>query len=115
VAVTVALWFVFVHEGRLTYRGFQVPVEYANLAPTLAVKEIRPAKVEVTLSGPRRYFYFVRPTRIRLTVNMADLKEGYQSKQIQRSSVSFPEKLRLESIAPARIRFILVTQNAAKG
>jgi diadenylate cyclase len=114
VAVTVALWFVFVHEGRLTYRPFQVPVEYTNVPAGIAVKEIRPVKVEVTLSGPRRYFYFVRPTRIRLTVNMGDAKEGYQSKQIQRTSVSFPEKLRLESIAPARVRFILVPQSDAK-
>lgn len=111
-ATTAILWFVFVHEGRLTFRPFQVPVEYANLPVGLAVKEIRPPRVEVTLSGPRRYFYFVRPTRIRLTVNMADMKEGYQSKQIQRSSVSFPEKLRLESIAPSRVRFVLSAQNA---
>lgn len=114
VLVTIALWFVFVHEGRLTYRAFQVPVEYTNIVKGLAVKEVRPQSVEVTLSGPRRYFYFIRPTRVRLILNMGDMKEGYQSKQIQRSNVSYPEKLRLESITPTHVRFILATQNETK-
>jgi diadenylate cyclase len=105
--VTSVLWFVFVHEGRVTYRSFQVPVEYTNLSPGMTVREVRPARVEVTLSGPKRYFYFIRPTRIRLTMNVGDLREGYQSKQIQRSSVVHPEKLRLESVTPSRVRFII--------
>lgn len=112
--MTVALWFVFVHEGRLTYRAFKVPVEYTNIDKGLSVKEVRPQAVEVTLSGPRRHFYFIRPSRVRLIVNMGDMKEGYQSKQIQRSSVSYPEKLRLESIAPNHIRFILAAKNETK-
>lgn len=114
IAVTVALWFVFVHEGRLTYQAFQVPVEYTNLPANLVVKETRPPHVEVTLSGPRRYFYFIRPARIRLVVNMGDAKEGYQSKQIQHSSVSYPEKLRLESILPTHVRFIVSQPTDAK-
>jgi diadenylate cyclase len=114
VLMTVALWFVFVHEGRITYQAFQVPVEYTNIDKGLVVKEVHPQTIEVTLSGPRRYFYFIRPARIRLTVNMGDLKEGYQSKLIQRSNLSYPEALRLESLNPTRVRFILAAQNGAK-
>jgi diadenylate cyclase len=107
VVVTSILWFVFVHEGRITYRSFPVPVEYTNLSAGMKVREVRPSRVEVTLSGPKRYFYFIRPARIRLTMNVGDLREGYQSKQVQRSSVTYPEKLRLESVTPNRVRFMI--------
>lgn len=114
VGVTVVLWFFFVHEGRVTFKSFDVPVEHANLASGLAVREMRPSTVEVTLSGPRRYFYFIRPARVRIVVNLTGMKEGYQSKVIQRSNVDFPPKLRLESISPNRVRVILVPESELK-
>lgn len=109
--VTVALWFFFVHEGRLTFKTFDVGVEYANVPAGLGVREVRPSTTEITLSGARRYFYFIRPARIRIVVNLTEMKEGYQAKVIQRSNVSFPDKLRLESISPNRIRVVLVPEN----
>ena len=114
VGITVALWFFFVHEGRLTFKTFDSRIEYANVPSGLAVREIRPSTIETTLSGARRNFYFIRPTRVRVIVNLEDMKEGYQSKVIQRSNVSFPDKLRLESITPNRIRVILVPENEMK-
>ncbi|MBV9079907.1 MAG: DNA integrity scanning protein DisA nucleotide-binding domain protein [Elusimicrobia bacterium] len=114
VAVTAALWFFFVHEGRPTYEAFEVPVEYTNLPPRLAVVDLRPDLVEITFSGPRRDFYLIRPTRFRVVLNMSDAKEGYQAKAIQRSNVSYPEKLRLETINPTHVRVIVAQQNELK-
>ncbi len=111
---TVVLWFFFVHEGRVTFKTFDVPVQNANLPAGLDLQEIRPSTVEVTLSGPRRYFYFIRPSRVRIVVNLTEMTEGYQSKVIQRSNVSFPEKLNLESLSPNRIRVVLKAQTDTK-
>ncbi len=107
VALTVTLWFFFVREGRLTYKAFTIPIDYASVPVDLDVKEIRPSEVEVTLSGPRRSFYFVTKKRIKVVLNMTDLKPGFQSKNIQKSNVIYPEKLALETVVPSKVHVVL--------
>lgn len=107
VALTIALWFFYVHEGRLTYRSYRVPIEYTNLSEKLVVTEIIPGTVEVTLSGPRRYFYFIGSNRIRIVLNMVNQEEGFVIKSIQKSNLTFPEKLALEGVAPPKVKLVL--------
>ncbi len=112
VAVTLGLWFFYVHEGRLTYRAYRVPVEYTNLPTNLTVSEIIPSDVEVTLSGPRRYFYFITSKRVRLILNMINQEEGFSIKSIQKSNLTYPEKLALEAVAPTKVKLVLRSKNA---
>ncbi len=107
VTLTMGLWFFYVHEGRLTYKAYRVPVEYTNLPANLKVTDIIPGSVEVTLSGPRRYFYFISSNRIRLTLNMVNQEQGFHIKTIQRSNLTYPEKLSLETIAPSKVKLVL--------
>ena len=107
IGLTMTLWFFYVHEGRLTYKTFHVPVEYTNLADDLQVAEIIPSRVEVTLSGPRRYFYFTNTNRIRLVLNMGNEEAGFQIQTVQKSNLIFPEKLQLETIAPPKVKLVL--------
>lgn len=108
VLLTLGLWFFYVHEGRLTYKTFSVPVEYVNLPSQLQVNNIFPAKVEVTLSGPRRFFYFINEKQVKVVLNMINKQEGFEIRPIQKSNISFPEKLSLENVAPAKVKLLLV-------
>lgn len=105
--LTVGLWFFYVHEGRLTYQTFRVPVEYTNLPGNLQVAEVIPASVEITLSGPRRYFYFMSSKRIRIVLNMVNQEEGFIIKSVQKSNLSFPDKLSLEALSPTKVKLVL--------
>ncbi len=111
VMLTLGLWFFYVHEGRLTYESFHVPVEYTNLPDSLLVSEVIPSSVDVTLSGPRRYFYFSSPKRIRVVLNMVNTEDGFQIKSIQKSNLSYPEKLQLEAIYPSKVKIVVRAKN----
>lgn len=107
VFLSLTLWFFYVHEGRLTYSSYRVPVEYTNLPDNLQVAEVIPPEVEVTLSGPRRYFYFITSKRIRLVLNMVNQEEGFLIKSIQKSNLTYPEKLSLENFFPSKVKLVL--------
>jgi hypothetical protein len=110
VIVTLVLWFVFVHESRITYQRFSIPVNTTNLAPNLTLADIRPQKVEVTLAGKRSQFYFFNKNEVRLFLNMLDEGPGTVMKQIQVSEISVPSGLTLESLSPGRIRMTILEQ-----
>jgi uncharacterized protein (TIGR00159 family) len=103
VTVTVILWFIFVHESKLDYRTYTIPVEYSNLPSQLIVTGIEPVNVEATFSGPRRSFYFVDQSDIKLYLKLFDVHPGQFKRAITKSNISFPEGLTLENIQPSEV------------
>jgi diadenylate cyclase len=103
VTVTVILWFIFVRESKLDYRTYTIPVEYRNLPAQLIVAGIDPDKVEVTFSGPRRSFYFVDESDIKLYLKLFDVHSGQLKRAITKSNISVPEGLTLENIQPSEV------------
>lgn len=114
VLVTMGLWFFYVHEGRLTYRSYRIPIEYTNLPPGLDVQQVIPPNIEAAFSGPRRHFYFMNAHRVRLVLNLVNEQEGFVIKTVQKSNLSFPEKLVLETISPGKVKVILAPRTADK-
>ncbi len=110
VAVTMVLWYVFVHESRITFERFSIPVEMTNLSDDLEMKAIRPKEVEVTLSGKRSAFYFFNKKELRLYMNMLDEKTGTDIRQIQESELTVPPGVSLERISPTRVQISIVTK-----
>ncbi len=102
VLMAVALWFVFVHESKLVYRTYNVPVKYTTLPSDLQVEDIRPDKVKVTFLGPRRAFYFFNENEVELFLKIPDAKEGIKTVNITESSLKFPKDISLENIEPRR-------------
>ncbi len=103
VTVTSLLWFFFVHEARIDYRTFSLPVKYEKLPPHLIVQETEPIEIEITLSGPRRAFYFFNQNRIAVSMNLSGIKKGLIKRTISRSDVAAPEGLLIENIQPNQI------------
>lgn len=103
ITVTVALWFVFVHESKIDYRSYVVPVEYNNVPTYLAVSRIVPREVEITFSGPRRSFYFVSDRKIKVFLKLFNAEPGIIKRTITRSNITFPEALTIENIQPNEV------------
>ncbi len=114
VLVTLGLWFFYVHEGRLTYRSYSIPVEYTNLPSQLEVQEIIPPQIEAAFSGPRRYFYFMSAHRVKLVLNLVNEQQGFVIKPVQKSNLSFPDKLALETVSPTKVKVILAPKPVDK-
>lgn len=103
VFMAVALWFVFVHESKLVYRTYNVPVKYTTLPSDLKVDDIKPETVKVTFLGPRRAFYFFNEKEVELFLKIPEARKGIKTVNISESSLKFPKDISLENIEPRRV------------
>jgi len=103
--VTVLLWFFFVHESKVEFKTFLVPVKYDNVASEFIVQRVDPTEIEVTFSAPRRSFYFLNASNIRVDVPLFDIHQGVVRKTITRSNIICPEALSVENIQPTTVTF----------
>lgn len=103
IAAAILLWFVFVHESRLVYRSFEVPVKISSPASTLEIENITPEIVNITFLGPRREFYFFKANQVDLLLKIANPQPGTEYLDISESDLNFPEDLSLENIVPKSV------------
>lgn len=101
--MAIALWFVFVHESKLVYRTFNVPVKYTTLPSELTVEDIKPDRVKVTFLGPRRAFYFFNEKEVEIFLKIPEARRGLKTVDITESSLKFPKDISLENIEPRRV------------
>ncbi len=101
--MAIALWFVFVHESKLVYRTYSVPVKYTTLPAELAVEDIKPDRVKVTFLGPRRAFYFFNEKEVEIFLKIPEARKGLKTVDISESSLKFPKDISLENIEPRRV------------
>ena len=99
----VALWVVLVRESKIVAVPFQTPVEYTGLPMGLAVTELYPRTVEVTLSGTRRDFYLFNKRQLRARVRMLDADEGTRTITLSEADVAYPPNMTLVQVNPKRI------------
>lgn len=95
---TILLWFLFVHESKMDYRNYIIPVETEQLTPDLEITRIIPEKVAITVQGPRRLFYFVDETDIHLSILLYNGTEGVNTRMVLPSNFSLPDGITLEDI-----------------
>lgn len=96
--LAIILWFVFVHESKLVYRSFEVPVTHTSLPKGMKVSEIEPEKVKLTFLGPKRDFYFMSGNEVDLLIKIPDATPGEQDVAISKTNISFPDDISLENI-----------------
>ncbi|MCI0706693.1 MAG: diadenylate cyclase [Ignavibacteriae bacterium] len=112
---TVSLWFFFVHEARVDYRTYMLPVTYEDAPAGMAVEEIDPQEIEVTFSGQRRSFWFVDNGQLKVTVKLLPNSRGIVRRTITRSEIVLPEGLTLENIQPNQVTLRLGRKNNQPG
>lgn len=106
ILISVILWFVLVHESRLVYKSFSIPIKHADISQEFILKEIKPPEAKVTLSGSRRNFYFFNKEELKLFVQLLKLKEGINSVTISRTDLLFPADFTLINIEPREVKVI---------
>jgi diadenylate cyclase len=111
--LALSLWFVLVHESKIINRTYSVPVEHGELSDSLVLNDLEPKRVEITLSGQRKTFYFSDSKEIRLDLKPWVFKKGENFIAISHSDFSIPENLVLEKIEPDRV-LATVTQKSVR-
>ena len=107
IAVTVFLWFFFVHESKVEYKTYFLPVSYDGIPSHMVVQKIEPAEIEVTFSAPRRSFYFINSNSLRIDLKLFDVRKGKVKRTITRSNIVCPEALSIENIQSTSVTFYI--------
>lgn len=111
-SIAVAAWFVLAYDPHTVQRTFVVPTEYRNLPSNLLLDETAPNEARVTLSGSDRNFRFLEPGSLKVTLDLAGARAGYQEIPITDRNIRLPLNLLPYRIEPRIIRLYLREQLA---
>lgn len=113
--ITLSLWFVLVHESKITYKEFNIPVEHAELSPELVLQEITPGDLKITFSAPRKNFYFFDKNEIMVLLKIRDPKEGTETISVNNNTeVLHPQELSLIKVEPRYIKINIASKESIK-
>lgn len=107
VSLAAGLWFVIVHESKLEYRTFEVPLSYTELPPELKIKSVEPEKISVTILGTRKKYYFFNSNDIEAFLKIPEAKPGTKSLSLSEKNVKIPKSFTLEDIKPNAVKLII--------
>jgi diadenylate cyclase len=101
VSAALGLWLVLVYGAQPRVESIEVPVRPVQAQEGARQLVITPARVTVTLAGPRRAFYFLRPTRLRVLLPLAKRKAWHN---LSVADVNAPRSLTVRAIQPSTVR-----------
>jgi len=102
--MSIVLWFVLVHESRIVSKTFTIPVLHTETPSEFHVKSVQPQDVKVTLSGPRRTFYFFNKEEVKLFLQLFNTFEGLNYVNASRSDLIYPSELSFVNLNPSQFR-----------
>ena len=115
IGLAIALWFVLVYGADVVYKTYEVPVEIAEIPADLAVTQMVPDNIAVTLSGQRKLFYLTGTADVRVILKPRQLKKGTTEITLLNSNFSIPEGLTYESAEPHEITVTIETKENGEG
>jgi diadenylate cyclase len=103
VLLSCGLWFVFVFQTGTLRRDFIVPIEYRNLSSDWVIEEPKRKEVSVTLLGRARAFDLLEASTLKVTLDMAEIKEGTQKMVLSKDLVRRPSSLSVIALTPETV------------
>lgn len=98
------LWVVFGYQRETIGRDFVVPIEYVNTPVEWVLEEPKVMEVKILLMGPTQAFQLLHPERMKVSVDLAQLRPGTQEIILTQDMIKAPSNLSVASISPGRIK-----------
>lgn len=98
------LWVVFGYQRETIGRDFVVPIEYVNSPVEWVLEEPKVTEVKILLMGPTQAFQLLHPERMKVSVDLAQLRPGTQEITLTQDMIKAPSNLSVASISPGRIK-----------
>lgn len=111
--IAVSAWFTFAYDPHSVQRTFVTPVEYRNLSKELELAGSAPNEARITLSGTERDFRFLDPGSLKISLNLAGIKAGYQEIAVNDSNLRLPSNVELYRVEPRIIRLEVQSRQPA--
>jgi uncharacterized protein (TIGR00159 family) len=107
------LWIAFGYQRDSVRRDFTVPIEYVNLAHDSVLEGSKSTDAMVALTGPSQAFQLLNPEKLKISIDLENIKQGKQEIKLTGEMITLPAGLSVNSIKPERItisvsRFVAV-------
>lgn len=96
----------------ITYRGqselvIDVPIEFKNIPKGMEILRQSVKEVSLNISGPDRLLKVIRPSEIRVIIDLSNAKKGESIFYIDRNNVTVPSTIKVQRIEPTNIRILM--------
>lgn len=103
VLIAVLLWLFVTWKGQSEV-SFEVPIEFKDVPIGLGIVNSSAKSANVTVKGQDRIMKSLRPSDIRVLVDMSKARKGEGSYHINKDDVKLPYAMSVTSIDPSTIR-----------
>lgn len=103
ICLAAVLWFVFGSQREEVQREFKVPIEYHKVSSDWVIEEARDNDVGVILAGSPQAFNVFDPTRLKISLDISEVKEGRQNFNLTGDMIKIPSNLELVKFEPRRV------------
>ncbi len=106
VVLSLLLWFFVTSSGK-SQMSFEVTPEFKNIPAGLGIVSNEVKTVVVTIRGQERLMKNVRPSDVRVFVNLIRAKKGEGTYPINRDDIKLPYAMTITDVVPASVRIRL--------
>jgi YbbR domain-containing protein len=103
-----ALLWLFVAAGQESELDLQVPVQFENISPGLAVVNQPPTRLDVRVAGPKILLMRLQTDRLVVVLDLKGAGEGTTGFPGPEKAIRFPDGVRVTRVTPAVIELKLV-------
>ncbi len=97
------LWITFGYQKESVRRDFTVPMEYLNISPDWVIEKPKVTDAKIMLLGPPQAFGLLNPDTLKLSVDLSQIREGWNEITLSKDMVRRPSDLTVVGISPAQI------------
>ncbi len=98
------LWLLFAYRVETVQRTYEVPIEYRGLPSNWYLQDPKPISARVELSGSERAFDDVKPSQLKISVDLNHVQEGAQQVALTASEINVPTGVNVSDFEPHALR-----------
>ena len=103
VLIAVLLWLFVTSRGQ-SEMSLEIPVEFKDVPVGLGIASTSAKMVNVTIKGQERVMKNVRPTDVRVFIDLSKAKKGEGSFRISQYDIKLPYAMKVMNIEPTTLR-----------
>jgi uncharacterized protein (TIGR00159 family) len=103
VLMAVLVWIGLGYQRETVQRDFTIPIEYRNVDPEWVIEEPKILDAKIMLMGPEQAFRLFDASSLKISLDLAGLKQGGQEIALTKEMIRTPRNLSVVGLKPDRI------------
>lgn len=105
ILLSIILWFYVTSSGQSEI-SLDVPLEFKNIPQGLEIVQSSAKVVSLNLQGQERLIKNIKPSEVRVSVDLSKAKKGEGTYSINRETIKLPQAASVKNVTPSSIKVI---------